>query len=76
MPPGYSPVVTEILNLNQVEEIQGIEAAKGVTIILDEKVINNQHIVTYNKYLLVSSLDDKFANFTTLLGTNNVGIDI
>ena len=76
LPPGYSPVVTEILNLNQVQEIQGIETAKGVTIILDEKVINNQHIVTYNKYLLVSSLDDKFANFTTLLGTNNVGIDI
>ena len=76
MPPGYAPVVTEILSQNKLDELQKVQDASGQEIIKSFTKIGDQIIVTYDKYRLVSALDPKFSGFTTILGTNNVGIDI
>lgn len=78
MPPGYAPIVTEIMTQSQFEEIKKVDdLMTNLQIIKNYQQLENQFLVTYDKYLFVSSLtNDGSSGFTTLLGTNNVGIDI
>ena len=78
MPPGYAPIVTEIMTQSQFDEIKKVDdLMTNLQIIKNSQQLENQFLVTYDKYLFVSSLtNDGSSGFTTLLGTNNVGIDI
>lgn len=74
LPPSYDPIVTESLSKDRYEMLKQVSQANpNVKIILNEIPINNDYLVTYNKY---SFLNLAFSNVNSLLGTNTQGIDI
>lgn len=76
MPPLYSPVVTEILSNDTYNTIKNIQTETGLDIIKKTIQLSSEWQVTYDKYLLVSSISKDTNGLNTLLGTNNLGIDI
>lgn len=74
LPPSYDPIVTESLSKDRYEMLKQVSQANpSVKIILNEIPVNNDYLVTYNKY---SFLNLAFSNVNSLLGTNTQGIDI
>ncbi len=77
LPPSYAPVVTEVLTVTQLEHIEKILGP-----IIDKKELtpNGDWLATYNKYDLINATlqiaDPNAAEFGTLLGTTQEGIDI
>lgn len=77
MPPSYSPIVTEIVSNNIFEEIKKVnDANQSLNIIKTYQQLGGEWMITYNKYLLVAHLTSSSTSLHTLLGTNNLGIDI
>lgn len=77
MPPSYSPIVTEIVSPSIYEQIKNISNNYSELNILKEATsLGGEWLVTYNKYDLVSHLSENSQPLNTILGTNNVGIDI
>ncbi len=73
LPPSYSPTVTETLSQDQLDQVKSILASGGQHII-SEIPINNEFLVTYNKYEFLRLYSE--TNVSSLLGTNSLGIDI
>lgn len=73
LPPSYSPVVTEVLTITQLEHIEQILGN-----IQDKKELtpNGDWLVTYNKYDLINKTLGDNSNFSTILGTTQEGFDI
>ena len=82
LPPSYSPIVTESLDLqkwetlNTVNELFKKENPNANIWIGDPIEINNNYLVTYNKYLFISIYSGTNQNINSLLGTNMHGVDI
>ena len=76
LPPSYDPIVTESLSTDRYDMLKKVaDANSNFTIILNDIPLNNEHLVTYNKYLFLN-LAFPGANVNSLLGTNAQGIDI
>lgn len=73
LPPSYAPVVTEILNQDQLDNVLKILGKDNVTV---KALISNEFLVTYNKYDLVNITIGVGSNFSTILGTTKEGFDI
>lgn len=76
VPPSYAPVVTEVLSLENYNYIAKIQVDSGVKIIIADQPLGNEVLTTFNKYLLIENLGKTKSSFSSILGTNNVGIDI
>lgn len=75
LPPSYSPIVTESLNSNNYEFLMKIAHENPDLKIINSTIqINNEFLVTYNKYLFLEAYSQQ--NINSLLGTNTQGIDI
>lgn len=79
LPPSYNPIVTESLDLQKWETLKSVaESVKNqnIQIIINGPIeINNNYLVTYNKYLFIS-VYSKTNQINSLLGTNMNGVDI
>ena len=56
LPPSYSPIVTESLDLQKWETLKTVvEQNPNANILIEGPIeINNNYLVTYNKYLFIS----------------------
>lgn len=77
LPPSYKPVVTEIVSNSIFEQIQSVDRkTPNLNIIQSATPLGGEYMVTYNKYDFVANLSPNSKQLHTILGTNNVGIDI
>lgn len=75
LPPLYNPIVTESLNNDKYELLNKVNESANNSIIVGTPLnINNEWLVTYDKYAFLKAYSNQ--DVSSLLGTNMQGYDI
>ncbi|MBD5423390.1 MAG: ABC transporter permease [Mycoplasma sp.] len=84
LPPSYSPIVTESLNKERADVLISLQQLNPQELLIigwspenwTPTEINNNFLITYNKYLFIRLYSGSNINVNSLLGTNMQGVDI